>query len=241
MTTLPKWTDERTAALTNGIGNELPVSRETVARLAAELDTNARSVSAKLRNLGIEVEAVAAVAKAFSDEQAEALSDFVQNNAGRFTYAQIAEQFADGHFTAKQVQGKILSMELTGDVAPTPKAETTKTYSDAEEAAVIAAVNNNQYVEEIAEALGRTVQSVRGKALSLLRAGSISEMPQQRDIKGDAPDAFNALGDVSKMTVAQIAEALEKTERGVKTMLTRRGVTVADYDGAARKEKANAA
>lgn len=241
MTTLPKWTDERTAALVASVGPEIPVSRETVARLAEELETNVRSVSAKLRNLGIEVEAVAAVAKAFSDEQAEALAEFVQANSGRYTYAEIAEHFEGGHFGTKQIQGKLLSMELTAEVAPTPKAENQKTYSDAEEAAVIAAVNAGQYVEEIAEALGRTVPSIRGKALSLLRAGTISEMPAQRDIKGDAPDAFNALGNVSKMTVAQIAEALEKTERGVKTMLTRRGVTVADYDGAARKEKALAA
>jgi hypothetical protein len=241
MTTLPKWTDERTAALVASVGPEIPVSRETVARLAEELETNVRSVSAKLRNLGIEVEAVAAVAKAFTDEEAEALAEFVQANSGRYTYAEIAEHFEGGRFGTKQIQGKLLSMELTAEVAPTPKAENQKTYSDAEEAAVIAAVNAGQYVEEIAEALGRTVPSIRGKALSLLRAGTISEMPAQRDIKGDAPDAFNALGNVSKMTVAQIAEALEKTERGVKTMLTRRGVTVADYDGAARKEKALAA
>jgi hypothetical protein len=40
------------------------------------------------------------------------------------------------------------------------------------------------------------------------------------------------------MTVAEIAQAIEKTDRGVKTMLTKRGIKVADYDGAARKEKA---
>lgn len=241
MTTLPKWTDERTATLTAGVGSESPVSRDTVARLAAELETNARSVSAKLRNLGMEVEAVTATAKAFSDEQSEALAEFVEDNSGRYTYAQIAENFADGHFSAKQIQGKILSLELTADVAPTPKAETQKTYSDADEAVVIAAVNAGKFVEEIAEAVGRTVPSVRGKALSLLRSGAISAMPAQRDVKGDAPDALEALGDVSKLTVAQVAESLNKTERGVKTMLTRRGVTVADYDGAARKEKALAA
>ena len=42
------------------------------------------------------------------------------------------------------------------------------------------------------------------------------------------------------MTVAQIAEAADKTERGVKTILTRRGITVVDYDGAAKKAKAEA-
>ena len=39
------------------------------------------------------------------------------------------------------------------------------------------------------------------------------------------------------MTVEEIAEDIGKTVRGVKTMLTRRGLASADYDGSARKEK----
>ena len=39
------------------------------------------------------------------------------------------------------------------------------------------------------------------------------------------------------MTVEAIAEAIGKTARGVKTMLTRRGLTAADYDGAAKAAK----
>jgi hypothetical protein len=41
------------------------------------------------------------------------------------------------------------------------------------------------------------------------------------------------------MNVEAIADEIGKTVRGVKTMLTRRGLTCADYDGAARKEKAS--
>ena len=46
------------------------------------------------------------------------------------------------------------------------------------------------------------------------------------------------LGDISGMTVEAIAEAIGKTARGVKTMLTRRGLSAADYDGAAKAAKA---
>jgi transposase-like protein len=236
--TTPKWTDERTAALNAGVGSESPVSRATVARLAVELETTARSVGAKLRKLGYDVETASAAPKAFSDDQAEGLREFVEDNAGAFTYGEIAEQFEGGNFTAKQIQGKILSLELTASVKPTPKAEAVKTYSDAEEARVVAAIQAGKFVEEIAADLGRTVPSIRGKALSLLRAGTIDAMPSQRDVKGAAPDAFEALGDVSDLTVAEVAAKLEKTERGVKTMLTRRGVSVKDYDGAAKREKA---
>jgi len=40
------------------------------------------------------------------------------------------------------------------------------------------------------------------------------------------------------MSVADIAEQIGKTVRGVKTMLTRRGLAAVDYDGAAKREKA---
>ena len=41
------------------------------------------------------------------------------------------------------------------------------------------------------------------------------------------------------MTVEAIAEEIGKTARGVKTMLTRRGLTAANYDGAAKAAKAH--
>ena len=239
--TLPKWTEERTAQLRELVGNEEPVSKATVDRVAGELETSSRSVASKLRKLGVQVELASAAPRAFSDEQADALREFVEANDGQLTYAQIAEQFEGGAFSAKAIQGKILSMELTGSVAPTPKPESTKTYSDEEEARVVSLITEGAFVEDIAEALGRSVPSIRGKALSLLRGGQIEAMPKQRDVKGQAPDAFESLGDVSELTVEQIAEQLGKTARGVKTILTRRGVSAADYDGAARKEKAQAA
>jgi DNA-binding CsgD family transcriptional regulator len=235
--TLPKWNDERTAELTALVGDESPVSKATVAAVAEKLETSPRSVSSKLRKLGIEVELASAAPKAFTDEEAEALRDFVEDNEGNLTYAEIAASFADGKFGARAVQGKILSMELTGSVKATPRPETTKTYTDAEQEIVQSMVNSGKFVEEIADKLGKSVASVRGKALSLLRDGSITEMPKQRDVKGQAPDSLDSLGDVSGLTVAEIAEKLEKTERGVKTMLTRRGVTAKDYDGAAKAAK----
>lgn len=238
MTTLPKWTDERTASLNTAVAGLSPVSREKVAELATTFETSTRAVAAKLRKLGVEVETASTAPKAFSDEQASDLVDFVNDHAGEYTYAEIAANFDDGHFTAKQIQGKILSLELTGSVKPTPKAEVVKSYTDEEEARIVAAIQNGDFVEDIATALNRTVPSIRGKALSLLRAGTIVAMPSQRDVKGAAPDAFEALGDVSKLTVEEIAAKLEKTPRGVKTMLTRRGVSASDYDGASKAEKA---
>jgi hypothetical protein len=236
---LPKWTDERTAQLTAFIGDESPVSQSTVAEAADQLETSTRSVSSKLRKMGYDVElASARASRTFSADQEATLAAFVQDNSGQYTYAQIAENFAGGEFSAKSIQGKILSMELTGHVAPAPKVETVRTYSADEEAKFIAMVNNGDFVEAIAEALDRSVNSIRGKALSLLRSGEIDAIPRQEHTKGGAKeDPLADLGDVSGMTVEEIAEAIGKTPRGVKTMLTRRGVSASDYDGAGKAAK----
>jgi hypothetical protein len=236
---LPKWTEERTEQLSAFVGTESPVSQATVAEAAEQFDTTTRSISSKLRKMGFEVELASAnLRKAFSDEQADELADFVEANSGRYTYGEIAEQFADGEFTAKQIQGKILSLELTDHVRPTPKPEVVKTYSDAEEATFIRMARNGSHVEEIAAALKREVNSIRGKALSLLRSGAIDSIPPQRDRVAEQVDPLEALGDITGMSVEDIAEQLGKTVRGVKTMLTRRGLVASNYDGASRKEKA---
>jgi hypothetical protein len=237
--TTPKWTEERTAQLIDSVGDESPVTRASVADLAEALATSTRSISSKLRKLGYDVELASAAPRAFSAEVTDELRHFVTQNTGEFTYAEIADKFP-GDYTAKAVQGKILSMELTSHVKEAPKVEHAKSYSPDEEALVLKLINAGKFVEEIAEAVGKSVQSVRGKALSLQRAGEIDAMPKQRDIKGPAADPLEAIGDVATLSVAQIAEQIGKTERGVKTMLTRRGLKAADYDGAAKKEKAAA-
>tara|TARA_R100000951_G_scaffold116125_1_gene126635 strand:+ start:414 stop:1136 length:723 start_codon:yes stop_codon:yes gene_type:complete len=238
---LPKWTDERTAQLTDFVGGESPVSQGTVAQAAENLETSTRSISSKLRKMGYDVElASASATRAFSDAQEDTLAAFVSGNSGEYTYAEIATHFEDGAFSAKSIQGKILSMEMTDHVKPAPKVEAVRTYSPSEEATFVAMVQDGAFVEAIADALDRTVNSVRGKALSLLRSGDIDAIPRQETTKGASKEDPLAGIAVDGMTVDAIAESIGKTARGVKTMLTRRGLTAADYDGAAKKEKASA-
>jgi len=236
---LPKWTEERTQALISFVGDESPISQATVADAADQLETSTRSISSKLRKMGYEVElASASAGKSFSEDQEATLRAFVTDNSGRYTYAQIAEHFDSGSFSAKSIQGKILSMELTEHVRPAPKVESVRTYTEEEEATFVKMVNDGAYVEAIAEAMGRSVNSVRGKALSLLRSGDIDAIPRQENTKGgDKVDPLSGV-DVGTMTVEAIAEAIGKTARGVKTMLTRRGLSAVDYDGAAKAAKA---
>ena len=241
--TTPRWTEDRTRILTAIAEGMDTVSQETVANAAVELDTTTRSVSSKLRKMGYDVElASSANKKAFTDEQADSLSSFVTGNSGAYTYADIAANFEGGAFSAKQVQGKILSMELTDHVKPAEKVEVARTYTPEEEAQFLEMHQAGAFVEDLAEALGKSINSIRGKALSFLRSGEITSIPKQKESRAKANvDPLDALGDVSGLTVEQIAESIEKTVRGVKTMLTRRGMSCANHDGAKKAAKNAAA
>lgn len=238
-----KWNDANIATLMALVANETPVSAATVASAADSLGVTVRSVASKLRQLDIEVASMATVkVPSFTLEQGADLVNFISANEGLLTYKEIAEQFQDGAFSAKQIQGKILALELTGSVKATEKAEAVRTYTDAEEATFIDMVANGNFIEEIATALNKSVASIRGKALSLTRQEKIAAIPAQKESHAkDNVDAVEALGAaIANMTVAAIAVATEKTERGIKTLLTRRGIKVADYDGAAKKAKNDA-
>lgn len=236
---MSKWTDERTAQLTSlagDMGEE--VSRETVASIAEEMEISGRSVASKLRKEGYTVEKAGAAPSSFTDEETEELRSILENNPGEFTYAQLAEQLGSDH-TARAVQGKVLSMELTAAVKPTPPKVAEKSFTEDQAAQVISMTNAGNFLEEIAEAVGKNVAQVRGKALSLLRSGEIDALPVQRDRKPANNDPYSEI-DLTQLTVAEIVAQSGKTERGVKTMLTRRGISAVDYDGAARAEKAAA-
>lgn len=238
-----KWSDEAVAKLTGIVGDASPVSVAFVQEAADALDVTVRSVASKLRKLGYEVESMAKdKISTFTEDESNALVQFIELNQGAFTYREIAEQFNGGQFSPKQIQGKILALELTGSVKATEKVEVANKYSVDEEAIFVDMANKGKFIEEIAEALDRPISSIRGKALSLIGKGAIAKIPTQRHSTAkDTVDPLDALGDaVAEMTVAEIAAALDKTERGIKTTLTRRGVTVADYDGAAKRAKAEA-
>lgn len=238
-----KWSDETVAQLLSIVGHDSPVSVARVEQAAEALGVTERSVASKLRQLDREVASMAKEkVSAFTADQSAALSSMVRTNAGVYTYKDIAEQFEHGTFTAKQIQGKLLALELTGNVKPAEKVEAARTYSDAEEATFIKMAQAGKYIEEIAVTLGKSIPSVRGKALSLTRKGQIDRIPAQKDSHAkNTVDPVTALGtSIVNMTVAEIAAAVDKTERGLKTLLTRRGISVKDYDGAAKKAKAEA-
>lgn len=241
--TTKNWSDEAVDQLMTIVGNESPVSVEAVERAAEQLGKTTRSIASKLRQLDREVASLAKEkTSAFTADEGADLADFVHANAGNLTYKEIAENFAGGKFSAKQIQGKLLALELTGSVKPAEKVEVARTYTEAEEMTFVRMADAGSYIEEIAAKLNKTVASVRGKALSLTRKGQIAKIPAQKESHAkESVDQVTALGSaIHTMTVAEIAAKVDKTERGLRTLLTRRGIKVADYDGAAKKAKAEA-
>jgi transposase len=236
-----KWNDEAVETLLKICGAEDPVSAASVEKAAVVLGVSTRSVASKLRQLDRDVASLAKEkVPAFTPEQSDSLAKFVNKYPNTYTYKEIAEQFEDGTFSAKQIQGKLLALELTGLVKPAEKVEAARTYTEAEETKFISMVKSGKLIEDIAEALGKSIASVRGKALSLTRSGHIDKIPAQRESHAATQvDPVVSLGEkLFNMTVAQIAAAVDKTERGIRTLLTRRGIKVADYDGASKKLKA---
>lgn len=237
------WTEDRTATLESLVQAGEVVSQETVKAAAEQLEVSPRSVGAKLRKMGFEVELASASGRSkWAPEQEAALTELVRAYEGQMTYAELAAAFENGSFTAKQVQGKILSMEMTGFVKETPKAEVQRLYTPEQEGIFVQMASQGESIEAIAAALDKSINSIRGKALSLSRQIEGFVIPTQAESHATSKvDGIEALGDkIGGLTIEQIAAETGKTARGIKTTLTRRGITCADYDGAKRAAKRDA-
>lgn len=245
MKAIPTWNDERTAALVEAVAGKTEVTQADLTVLAESLETTSRSIGSKLRSLtkegtvNVVVQKASEVARqtwASADE--EALKSFLGEQAGMHTYSELAAVFLNGKYTTKQLQGKILSLELTDAVKKAEKVAAVRTYTEAEEAKYVQLATAGATLEEVAQALGKKLQSVRGKGLSLMREGRISEIPAQAQSTASASkEDFLKDIDVPALTVAEIQEATGKSPQGIKNALSRRGISCVDYDGAARRAK----
>ena len=116
------------------------VTEESIEGLMEEFDFPRRSVTAKLRKLGYDVPKKPGAAPVFSADETDALASFLESNSGNMTAEEIAADFMGGKFTARQINGKALSLEMTSHVKPAEKKITPRTYSDEEEAKITSMV-----------------------------------------------------------------------------------------------------
>lgn len=200
------------------------VTEEIITQICEEFEFPRRSVTAKLRKQGFDVPHKPKEALKFSEAETEALRNFLESNSGVYTAEEIAEQFEDGKFNARQINGKALSLELTGAIKPAEKKVAPRTYTPEEEAQIEEMVQAGAFIEDIADALGKTVAQIRGKLLSMKMTAP------QRDKKAAKTDAYDGIETLATThTVAELAAHFGKTERGVKTVLSRRKLAAKDY------------
>lgn len=223
------YTPEMEARLTEVASSGLTEAK--IESLMTEFDFPRRSVTAKLRKMGFDVPTKPKEALKFSDEETNELREYLEANSGAYTAEEIAAHFADSwgrDVNARQINGKALSLEMTQHIKPAEKKVTPKTYSEQDEKKIASLVAKGAYLEDIASALDRSVQSVRGKLLSMnLKA-------PQKTKKETKSDPYDGIESQLHLTVDEIVawfaeRGMEKTARGVKTALTRRKLACADY------------
>ena len=129
-----EYTDEMVTRMHDVAGSG--VTEEIIESLMSEFDFPRRSVTAKLRKLGYDVPKKPGAAPVFSAEETDALSSYLESNSGSKTAEEIAADFMGGKFTARQINGKALSLEMTAHVKPAEKKITPRTYSEDEEAKI---------------------------------------------------------------------------------------------------------
>jgi hypothetical protein len=133
-------------------------TEEIITQLCEEFEFPRRSVTAKLRKQGFDVPHKPKAAPTFTEQETTELRTFLTANEGVFTAEEIAEQVAEGKFTARQINGKALSLELTGAIKPADKKVVARTYSESEEEQIAEMVASGDFIEDIAEALGKEVE-----------------------------------------------------------------------------------
>lgn len=236
------WSDESVlATLHEAVAGVEEVSQEVVAELAEKLGGSVRAVGTKIRTLGYTVAKASKKATIWTPEMEAQLSNFLEANAGVYTYGEIAQiLFSAVGITDKQVQGKILSMKLTDKVKPAPKRENVRSYTAEQEETYVQMALAGSSLEDIATALGVSIPSARGKGLSLVKEGRLEAQPVQvTSTAARRKDPLDGL-DVANESLADLCAHTNMTERGVKQMLTRRGLACKDYDGAKRRSSLDA-
>lgn len=198
---------------------------DVVVETADQLGKSERSVGAKLRAMGATVERKAKQGKSWSDEEAQALADMIAEGK---TDVEIAEALGK---TVRQVRGKALSMQLIKDLNIVSTAtKTPKTFTDEETATLIAMVEAGDYIEDIAEALGKTVRQVRGKLLSLRLSAPQREKKTAKATKVYTDEVVAKVKELVRYgnTAEEISEQLNLNLVGLKSWLGKHGLRTPD-------------
>lgn len=217
------WTEELTEKLKERVKDETkPVPYDVCEKIGEEFNVSARSVTGKLRNLGIEYEKKGAQekAKSYSEEDEKLIARMAEK--GKYI-EEIAEKLGR---EVKSIRGKLLSMKITGVKTRDKAQPKAKTYTEAEENKIEKLAGEGKYIEDIAEALGRTVPQIRGKLLSMKITGVQTKNKKAAPKKLYTEDLVAKLkAEIDKgKGLEDIAKQFDLNPRGMKAQLAKLGI-----------------
>jgi len=210
---MSKYTDEMLEQIETAIDEAGSVTAEGISKLCEALDVTERSLTAKLRSMDYDVPTKERKPSFTEAETAK----FAELAGAGNTAEDIAEALDK---SVRQVRGKALAMQLT--LEPSPRKEAApKKFSDEEEAIVAKMAEAGDFIEDIAEKVGKTVPQVRGKLLSMKMSA------KQREKKASARQVLyteEVIADIIKrVTAGETAEAIASAHglnlRGVQSRI----------------------
>lgn len=141
--------------------------------IAGEIGRPLRSTYGKIISLKKDYDFVMPkMAKGGYNKTNAEIKGFLEENPGVYTYKELADLGLLGAYSSKELQGKILSMRLTGLVKYAEQKyswppKRYRTYSQAEEEKILALVKEGKSIQEIAIEMDRSTASMIGKIGSL--------------------------------------------------------------------------
>jgi len=210
---MSNYTEDMVEAIESAVEAAGSVTPELIKELCDTLSVPERSLTAKLRSMDYDVPKKVRV-PSFTAEETEEFAALAEAGS---TAEDIAEALGK---SVRQVRGKALSMDIT--LTPSPKKPAAaKKFTDEEADLVASMAEAGDYIEDIAEAVGKTVPQVRGKLLSM------SLKAPQRDKKDAARQVLytdEVIADLIKRvnngeTAEAISEATGLKLRGVQSRI----------------------
>jgi predicted transcriptional regulator len=226
--------DEQMVALIDMFGKKFEgeIPRETFNQFYAEFveqygdDISERSLASKMRHMGFKIEKKAgkATAKSYTEAEEAKIRELAMKEGVWM------EDIADalGRDT-KSIGGKLISMGIYGIKKKNKKVnDTPKMFSAEDEATILEMIDANKvvYIEDLADALGKSVKQVRGKL-----AGMRIKGVQTRNKKAAKPKVYTdeLVAEIKKelaggKALEDIAKERGLNFQGMRTTLTRLGV-----------------
>jgi predicted transcriptional regulator len=226
--------DEQMVALIDMFGKKFEgeIPRETFNQFYAEFveqygdDISERSLASKMRHMGFKIEKKAGkvTAKSYTEAEEAKIRELAMKEGVWM------EDIADalGRDT-KSIGGKLISMGIYGIKKKNKKVnDTPKMFSAEDEATILEMIDANKvvYIEDLADALGKSVKQVRGKLAGMRIKGVKTRNKKAPKAKIYTDEVIAEIKEeLSKgKSLEDIAKARGLNERGMLVTLTRLGV-----------------